>query len=135
MQKTLSNKKTILIAVAALAVLAGIFAAVYFGTRPAPRAGAKTVMVSIVNDKKESRTLTIQTDAEFLRGALDQEKLIAGDETSFGLFVKTVDGYTADGTLQEWWKITKSGQDLSTGVDATPVVDGDAFEITLTTGY
>lgn len=135
MQKNVSNRKTILIAAAALVVLAGIFAAVYFASRPVVQLGAKAVTVSIVNDKKASRTLTIQTDAEYLRGALEQEKLIAGEESAYGLFVKTVDGYTADDAAQEWWRFTKGGADLTTGVDMTPIADGDSFAITLMTGY
>jgi hypothetical protein len=134
MQKTVSNRKTILIA-AALVVLAGIFAGVYFASRPTAQKGAKTVTVSIVNEKKSSRTLTIQTDAGYLRGALEQEKLIAGEESAYGLFVKTVDGYTADDAAKEWWRFTKGGADLTTGVDVTPIADGDSFAITLMTGY
>lgn len=80
-------------------------------------------------------TKTISTDAEFLRGALEQENLIAGDESQYGLFVKTVNGITADDANQEWWCFTKGGETLFTGVDTTPIADGDKFEITLTVGY
>ena len=36
---------------------------------------------------------------------------------------------------EEWWCFTKDGEDVMTGVDSTPVADGDHFEITLKTGY
>lgn len=46
-----------------------------------------------------------------------------------------MDGYTADESAQEWWCLTKGGQSVNTGVDSTPIADGDAFELTLTTGW
>lgn len=49
--------------------------------------------------------------------------------------VTTVNGVTADSSLEEWWCFTKGGETLNTGVDSTPIADGDHFEITLTTGY
>ena len=66
---------------------------------------------------------------------LEPAGLIAGEETEYGLFVKTVDGYTVNDANQEWWCFTRGGEMLNTGVDTTPVADGDHFEITLTVGY
>ncbi len=102
------------------------------------RQGAKTITVDIVTPAGETtttKTVTIHTDAEFLRGALDQEKLIAGDESEYGLFVKTVDGETADDAAQQWWCFTKGGEMLMTGVDDTMIADGEHYEIALTTGW
>ncbi|MBQ5987536.1 MAG: DUF4430 domain-containing protein, partial [Clostridia bacterium] len=79
--------------------------------------------------------ISIRTDAETLRGALEQESLIAGDEGEYGLFVKTVDGETADDAKQEWWCLTKGGEMWMNGVDTTEIADGDAYEFTLTVGW
>jgi hypothetical protein len=133
--KNVSPRKTLFLAVAVLVVLAGVVTAVFLTNRPAVHAGAKAITVAIVNDKATSRMLIIHTDEEYLRGALEQEKLIVGEESAYGLFVKTVDGYTANDAAKEWWNFSKGGESLMTGVDATPIADGDAFEITLTTGY
>ena len=100
-----------------------------------PQTGAKTITVEIIVDGADTVTKTIQTDAEYLRGALEEEDLIAGDESQYGLFVKTVNGITVDDSKQQWWCFTKGGADLFTGVDDTPIADGDTFEITLKTGY
>ncbi len=128
------NKK-IGIALAVLAVLAVIFAAVYFFNRPQGTAGDKTIEVAVIFGDGTSKSHTIQTAEEFLRGALEQEKIVSGEESQYGLFVKTVDGVTVDDSKQEWWSFTKDGQMLETGVDTTPIADGDHFEITLTAGY
>ena len=45
------------------------------------------------------------------------------------------DGETAEESAQEWWKLTKGGEMVNTGVDATPIADGDAFELTFMVGY
>lgn len=130
-----SKKKTLLYAGIAvlLVALIAVFAIVYANANK-PVEGAKTITVQIVNGE-DTVNKTIQTDAEFLRGALEQENLIAGTESEFGLYVLTVNGVTADEAQQQWWCFTKGGEQLNTGVDSTPIADGDAFEITLTTGW
>jgi hypothetical protein len=98
--------------------------------------GAKTITVEIIVEGAETVTKTIQTEAEFLRGALDEEEgLVIGEEGPYGLFIKTVNGVTADDSKQQWWCITKGGEAVMSGVDTTPVADGDQFELTLTTGW
>ena len=104
-------------------------------TQAEPQVGTKTITVQIIVDGTDTVTKSIQTDAEYLRGALEEEDLIAGEESQYGLFVKTVNGITVDDAKQQWWCFTKGGEDLFTGVDDTPIADGDAFEITLKTGY
>lgn len=128
------NKKTLIIALAALIVVVAAFIGIWTATRPEAQVGDKTITVQIVK-KDSDRTVTINTDAEMLRGALEQENLIQGDESEFGLFVKTVDGYTADDAAQEWWCFSKGGESLMTGVDTTPIADGEQYEITLKTGW
>ena len=104
-------------------------------TQAEPQAGTKTITVQIIVDGTDTVTKSITTDSEYLRGALEEEDLIAGEESQYGLFVKTVNGITVDNAKQQWWCFTKGGEDLFTGVDDTPIADGDAFEITLKTGY
>ena len=58
-----------------------------------------------------------------------------GEESQYGLYVTTVNGLTADESQQQSWCFTKGGEDVMTGVDSTPIADGDHFEITLKTGY
>ncbi len=117
-----------------LALLITAAVVVYVKTRPEPVDGAKTITVQIVYDDV-SKTVEINTDAEYLRGALEEKELISGTESEYGLFVKIVDGRTADDAKQEWWCFTKGGETVMTGVDTTPIADGDAFEVTLKAGY
>ena len=128
------NKKTI-IAVLALVLLAAAAFFVWKSSLPAAETGGKTVVVKVVHGDGSEKDFTIKTDAGFLRGALEQENLIAGTESQYGLFVTTVNGRTAEDAQQEWWCFTKDGATLETGVDTTPIADGDHYEITLTKGY
>ena len=129
MREKQTNKKTILLAVTGFLVLALLMTAAYVLLRPETSAGAKTVHIAVVT--AQTKTYDLHTDAEYLRQALEEENLIAGAESAFGLFVQTVDGVTADAAT-EWWCFTQDGEMLFTGVDDTPVRDGDSFEITLT---
>ena len=127
------NKK-LLAGVLALVLVVAALIGVYFATRPATSAADKTITATVVANGEEE-AFTIHTDEEYLRGALESMDLIAGEESEYGLFVTTVNGITADDANQEWWCFTKGGESLNTGVDSTPIADGDAFEITLTVGY
>ena len=129
-----SNKK-IWLAVAALLVAVAVVLGIYFVTRPAPQQGGMTITVQVVLLEGEPSDFTIQTDEEYLRGALESIDLIEGSESEYGLFVTTVNGVTVDDSKQQWWCFTQDGEMLMTGVDTTPIADGDHFEITLTEGY
>lgn len=129
------NKKITLIALSVFLVLVAAFASGYYFLKPQGQEGAKTINVSIIIDEAIVKTIEINTEAAFLRQALEERELIEGEETLFGLMVTSVDGRTADSGNQEWWKFTKDGEFLVTGVDDTPIESGDNFEITLVTGW
>lgn len=118
----------------AVLLLVAVALTVLACTKPQTQVGQKTVTVEIVMPDV-TITKTITTEAEYLRGALDQEGLVAGEEGEFGLFVKTVNGYTVDEAKQEWWSLTKGGEILFSSVDTTPIADGETFELTLKVGY
>ena len=130
-----NNKKLLTIGLVVLAVLVIAFVSIWFATRPDTTAGGKTITVTVDFADGTTKTHEIKTDEEYLRGALEQESLVEGTESEFGLYVLTVDGVTADEAKQQWWCFTKGGETLMSGVDTTPIEDGDCFEITLTTGW
>jgi hypothetical protein len=133
MQRKISRGAIAALAAAGLLLIAAL--AAYFALRPATTPGGKTISVEIVAPPAETKAVEISTDAEFLRQALEERNLIQGDESAYGLFVTVVDGIAADSAKQEWWRFTKAGEELLTGVDTTPIQDGEKYEITLTTGY
>ena len=101
--------------------------------------GAKSawnaVTVTVTHGDGSTKDFAFKTEREMLGDALLDEKLVEGEEGPYGLFVQTVDGETADEENQEWWCLTKGGEQLETGVDSTPVEDGATYELTLTVGW
>ena len=129
----MKNKKTLIALIVLVVLVIGAFA-VWKVNAPQGQTGDKTILVSVVVDT-ETSDFVIETDAEFLRGALEQAGLVEGTESEYGLYVTTVNGVTADESQQQWWCFTRSGGTLETGVDSTPISDGEHYEITLTTGW
>jgi hypothetical protein len=130
-----NNTKKIVAGLIGLIVIAAVMTLLYHQFKPKTTLGSKKITAEVILDDGTSKSFDIKTDEEYLRGALEQIGLISGDKTEHGLFVKTVDGRTVDDSKQEWWCFTSGGETINTGVDETPIKDGDHFEITLTVGY
>ncbi|MBQ2775449.1 MAG: DUF4430 domain-containing protein [Clostridia bacterium] len=130
-----SNKKIIAIVCVLFAVLLAASALVFHFFGPNAEQGSKEITVEIVFAQGDSKTVEIKTDAEYLRGALEEKNLVEGEDGPYGLFVTAIDGVTADSSKEQWWCFTKGGETMTTGIDSTPIKDGDKYEITLKTGY
>ncbi len=129
------SKKTrnIVIAVCLLIVLVVGALLIYNANRPQAQLGDKNIVVTVVHKDESSKDFAINTGAENLRTACEEQELIAGDESEYGLYVKVVDGETADYDADgAYWAITKDGEWLTTGVDDTMIADGDHYEFTYT---
>ncbi len=94
-----------------------------------------TIGVSVTHKDGSVKEFSISTPGLTLREALEQEGLIAGDESEYGLYVKTVDGETVNDAEQERWCINSNGEMLMTGVDSTYIADGDHYEFVFTVGW
>ena len=128
-------KKKTLIGCGALVAACLLAALLYLQTRPETAAGDKTIDVVVVHGDGSEAAFQYQTDAEYLGDVLTENGLVEGTESTYGLFITTVDGETADDSLQQCWCITREGEMLSTGADQTPIADGEQYELTLTEGY
>ena len=130
----MKNKKTPA-AIVILVVLAAAAVACWFAFGPKAVAGSKTITVDVTHLDGRTNTFTIVTDAEFLREAMEQENLISGTDSAYGMYILTVDGETVDEANQEWWCYTKSGEEVNYGVDSCPVADGDHYEFAISVGW
>lgn len=130
-----TQQKKVFLALAALLIVVVALLGVYRFTRQNGEAGAKTVTIDVIHRDASLKTFTYQTDREFLGELLTDEALASGESGPYGLFITTVDGETADDSVQEWWCITRNQEKLNTSADQTPLSDGDKYELTLTTGY
>lgn len=94
--------------------------------------GNTTVKVEVNVDNK-SITFTIHTDETVLGDSLLAHSLIAGDDGEYGLYIKKVNGITADyDTDKAYWAFYKDGEYMNTGVDGTTIADGEHYELVYT---
>ena len=94
--------------------------------------GAKTVTIEVKAEEK-TVTFTINTDKETLGDALLEHSLISGEKGPYGLYVKVVNGITADYDINKsYWSLSKNGGYMQTGVDSTKISDGEHYELTYT---
>ena len=94
--------------------------------------GAKTVVVKVVAGE-QSVTFTVHTDKDTVGAALMEHELIAGEDGAYGLYVKVVNGITADYDIdQSYWAFNIDGEYAMTGVDATEITESAAYELVYT---
>lgn len=130
----MKKRTKILLTVLILALIIGTFTSLWIHFSPKVSANEKTIQVSIIHLDGSQKKLTIQTEEEYLAGALEAEELISGEMGEYGIFIDTVDGEFADANLNQWWTFTVNGEMGLYGADTQPLVDGDCFEFSIYEG-
>lgn len=128
------NKKVIVAAVVLIAAIA-VFSGIYFLFGAKPVAGSKAITIEVVDDRQGTTAYQLQTDAEFLRQAMEETENLSfsGTESEYGMMVDTVNGLTADyNTNGAYWSFYVNGDYCNYGIDSQPVLDGDNFSIRYT---
>ena len=74
------NRKKQILLVVVLAILVITVGIIGWMNRPAATVGAKTVTVEVIHGDGAKKVFTLHTDAETLRSACDEEKLIQGED-------------------------------------------------------
>lgn len=129
------QKRILLIAACVLVILIAAAVILYQNFRPKAEKGQKEVSITVIHGDKKETSFEYKTDAEYLREVLEEHDLVKGTEGQYGLFITEVDGEKADDSKQQWWCITKGGEQVNTSANQTPVSDQDEFELTLKEGY
>ena len=131
----MSNKKNIAgVFVLCIATIICIAFGFYAKDTVSTNQEIKSVQISVINND-DIKTFEISTSGTTLLDAANEINLVAGENGPYGLFVKTVNGYTVNEDKQEWWCITKSSEAVLEGIENIKINDGDKYEITLKTGY
>ena len=90
--------------------------------------GQTQFMFTVVDKDGNATNFEIHTDKETVGDALLEVELIAGEESEYGLFVKTVNGITADYDVdQTYWAFYVNDEYASSGVDTTAIEDGKIY--------
>ncbi len=125
------NKKKV-IGIVVFILLVGLLAAAYFIFGPSAIAGDKSITIEVVNSKAETTSYNVNTDAEFLRQAMEEADGLefSGDEGEYGIMLSSVNGETADFEKDgAYWSIMVNGEYGNYGIDQQPIVDGDVYQI------
>ena len=94
--------------------------------------GAKIIELEVKAGNK-SVTFTINTDADNLEDALTEHNIIDGDEGPYGIYIKKVNGITADYDVdQSYWSLSKNGEPLMSGASGVQLNGGEHFEFVYT---
>lgn len=126
-----TNKKALFGVVALVAVIA-VLAAVFFTFREKPVEGSKAITIEVVDNAQESTVYELNTDAEYLRQAMEEAEGLSfsGTESEYGLMVDTVNDILADYSVDgAYWSFYVNDAYCNYGIDTQPVEDGDAFLI------
>ena len=125
----------IVAAVLALALLVTGMVALYIKFRPQGQAGDKHFAVTVIHKDGTEKEFTYDTDEEFLGTVLQAAGLIEGEEGPYGMMISAVDGETADWNVdQGYWALYIGEEYATTGIDTTPIHDGDVFTLEYTIG-
>lgn len=96
--------------------------------KPTLGEGEKTFEFVVTDADGETFEATIRTNQTFVGDALLELKLIGGEASDYGLYVKTVNGITLDyETDEKYWAFYIGEEYALTGVDATEIVDGETY--------
>ena len=94
--------------------------------------GAKTVTVE-VKVGENSVSFTVKTDKDNLADALLEHGLVSGENSTYGLYIKYVNGMRADYDKdQAYWGLTKNGETMLDGASSITELDGAHYEFTYT---
>ena len=92
--------------------------------------GSKEFALTVTDKDGNETQFEIHTDTEMVGEALQELNLIDGEEGEYGLFVKTVNGITADyDTDGVYWAFYVNGEYATSGVDVTQITEGDSYAL------
>jgi hypothetical protein len=145
----MKNKKILfgILAAVVLVALAAAMFGIWYVNRPAPDpveppqtdaqgqvVYAKTITIEVVHSDNATKTFTYQTNEGFLGPVLYAEGLIKAEGVDEGMF-NIVDGEKADwNENKSYWSLYVGEEYAMTGVDTTPINDGDTFKLVYTIG-
>ncbi len=125
----MSKKTTPLFAVALIVILTLALALAGCAKKTPEPAGAKfTFEAYDLSGAIKTFDLTAKEGEETVGDVLVREGLVSGEDSQYGLYVKTVNGITLDYDKdQMYWAFYVNGEYAMTGVDSTPIEEGAVY--------
>ena len=90
--------------------------------------GSTEFSLAVVDQEGSETQFEIHTDKTTVGEALLELGLIDGEESEYGLYVKTVNGITVDyDTDGAYWAFYINGEYAASGVDSTGITAGESY--------
>ncbi|MDE7132120.1 MAG: DUF4430 domain-containing protein [Lachnospiraceae bacterium] len=90
--------------------------------------GSTKFAFTVTDQDGNENGFEIHTDKETVGEALLEVGLIEGEESEYGLYVKTVNGITADYDKDGvYWAFYVNGEYAQSGVDSTTITEGETY--------
>jgi len=126
----MKNKKLIIAVIALVAVIA-VMAGIFVATRPEAVEGAKKVTILIVHKDGTQKQLEYNTDAEYLADLLLEKELVTGYASEeFGFTIESVDGVTADWSVDSaYWALYEGEEYAITSAAGIVLTDGGVYKL------
>ena len=97
--------------------------------------GSTQFTFTVTDGDGKDTAYEIHTDKTVVGEALQELGLIEGEDGEFGLYVKTVDGITADYDVDgTYWAFYVDGEYASSGVDTTDITPGATYSFKVEKG-
>ncbi|MBQ8683830.1 MAG: DUF4430 domain-containing protein [Clostridia bacterium] len=92
--------------------------------------GATAFTLEVADKEGKVTTFAIRTDKKTVGDALQELGLIEGEQSAYGLYIKKVNGITADYDIdQTYWAFYIDGKMAPSGVDSTDIVAGTTYAL------
>ena len=132
MKKLDKKTKLIISFVVAVIIVGGI--AWYFKAKGA--AGLKAITIEVLSTRDNyKKSETYKTKEEFLGAFLKAEDLVKYEDSSYGIYIREVEGMKDDQANQYWWAISVDKEMSTTGVSEVPLKDGSTYTLELKQGF
>ena len=90
--------------------------------------GEKSFYFTVTDGEGKETAFEIRTDKDLVGEALQELGLIEGEEGPYGLYVKKVNGITADyDSTGTYWAFYVNGEYAQKGADLTKITAGDSY--------
>ena len=94
--------------------------------------GQHSFTLEITDADGKTITATVNTDEETVGAALTKLNIVQGDTGEYGLYIKTVNGVTADYDKDKtYWAFYIDGEYAQTSADMTAVADGSVYKLAI----
>jgi hypothetical protein len=129
MEQKKTNNKRVVLGIAILVVLVAALLIVWNVAKPSTVEGSKQIALEVVYEDGTTEDYTINTDAEYLKEAIEDTVTLDGEVGDYGYTLYTVNGVTADWADNVYWAIYVNGEYGMYALDQQPVADGDSFQL------